>query len=59
MDKTAAGNGFEEIALGRFATTKRAFDDFLKTIRELKKLRCCVLAGDGMGFGGFGWRVRV
>ena len=25
----------------RFSTTKRAFDDFLRTIRELKKLRCC------------------
>ncbi|CAK9095457.1 unnamed protein product [Durusdinium trenchii] len=32
--------GKRQRLLERFATTKRAFDDFLQTIRELKKLRC-------------------
>ena len=32
---------FSKLDSPRFSTTKRAFDDFLRTIRELKKLRCC------------------
>lgn len=39
-DVKAQLKGKRQRLLERFSTTKRAFDDFLRTIRELKKLRC-------------------
>eukprot|EP00435_Cladocopium_sp_Y103_P058578 s1388_g20.t1 len=39
-DLKAQFKGKRQRLLERFSTTKRAFDEFLRTIRELKKLRC-------------------